>query len=399
MNARSGATRRLPNPIWLGLGIVGWAGPAWFAIQMFTATPRTASFDLELLLQAGRDVAAGRSPYDPVMIAGGAPGAADLFYSYPPPVAQAMSLFAGLPSEFVYAGYWVVAIAGLVGATALISRRLAPARRLASILVPTLAVAPLFAPFTVALLFGNLDAFFPLAYALILVAAVAPSPSSSLAGGMALGAATVAKIHPAGLGAWFVGRLIRESRAGEPLVSLWVIMAAAATVGSILLVSLLAGGADLWRDYVPVAGAASNARLLDSRNVGPAAQVALHLGGDEGLVRALHLPVALAAVLASLWAGWAVRDRLLGIAVAGMASLVLLPVTWYHYPTALIPFAIAAVVRARGTAAAQRTTALIAAAALVATLSIAWIPGLWLAIGLGLAGVAASASTGEQRVE
>jgi hypothetical protein len=76
---------------------------------------------------------------------------------------------------------------------------------------------------------------------------------------------------------------------------------------------------------------------------------------------------------------------------------VLLPVTWYHYPTALIPFAIAAVVRAHGTAAAQRTTALIAAAAVVATLSIAWIPGVWLAVGLGLAGVVSSAGSSHSR--
>ena len=142
---------------------------------------------------------------------------------------------------------------------------------------------------------------------------------------------------------------MRERQEGQPAASLRVILAAAATVGAVLALSLLAGGADLWRDYVPVAGAASNARLLDPRNVGPAAQVAMLLGGDEALVRTLHLPVALAAVLASLWAGWAVRDRLTGIAIAGIASLVLLPVTWYHYPTALIPFAIAAIVRARGT--------------------------------------------------
>ena len=167
---------------------------------------------------------------------------------------------------------------------------------------------------------------------------------------------------------------------------------------AVLALSLLAGGADLWRDYVPVAGAASNARLLDPRNVGPAAQIALLVGGDEALVRTLHLPVALAAVLASLVAGWAVRDRLTGIAIAAIASLVILPVTWYHYPTALIPFAVAAVVRARGTPAASRTSALIAAAAVVATLSIAWVPALWLAVGLGLAGVASSDSTREARV-
>lgn len=391
--------RPRPNPVWLGLGIVGWVGLAWLAVQMYSTTPRSAAFDLELLLQAGRDVAAGRSPYDPAMVAGGVPGAADLFYSYPPPVAQAMSLFAAVPSGVMFAALWALAIAGLASGAALVSRRLDPGRSVAATLVPTLAVAPLFLPFGIALLFGNLDAVFPLAYSLVLVAAVAPSPRASVAGGVALGLATVAKLHPAGLGPWFVGRLVRERQDGQPIASARLILAAVGTVGAVLVLSLLAGGADLWRDYVPVAGAASNARLLDARNVGPAAQLALLLGGDEALVRALHVPVALAAIAASLLAGWAVKDRLSGIAVAGIASLVLLPVTWYHYPTALIPFAIAAIVRARRTAAAQRTTALIAAATIVATLSIAWVPGLWLAIGLGLAGVLASAGTNGSRTE
>ncbi len=381
---------RRPNPVWLGLGIVGWAGLAWLAIRMFSATPRTAGFDLELLLQAGRDVAAGGSPYEPSMITGAVPGATDLFYSYPPPVAQAMSLFAGLPSAVMFGGLWVLAVVGLATGAAFVSRRLAPAAPVASVVVPTLAVAPLFLPFGIALLFGNLDALFPFLYALVLVAAIAPTPRSSVAGGVALAAATVAKIHPAGLGPWFVGRLVRERISGEAAASLRVILAAAATIAAVIALSLLAGGADLWRDYVPVAGAASNARLLDARNVGPAAQLALLVGGNEALVRTLHLPIAVGAVGASLLAGWAVRDRLTGIAIAAIASLVILPVTWYHYPSALIPFGVAAVVRARGTAGAFRTTALIAAAAVVATLSIAWLPALWLAVGLGLAGVAAS---------
>ena len=381
------------GPIWLVVGIIGWAGLTWLAIQLYTATPRIAAFDLELLLQAGRDVAAGRSPYDPAMVAGGAPGAADLFYSYSPPVAQAMSLFAGVPSAAMFAGLWILAFAGLAVAAAIVSRRLDAGRPAAATVLPTLAVAPLFLPFGTALLFGNLDALFPLAYALVLVAAVVPSPRSSVAGGVALGVATLAKIHPAGLGPWFVGRLVRERREGAPAASLRVIVAAAATVAAVLALSLLADGADLWREYVPVAGAASGARLLDPRNVGPAAQLTLLVGGGEAFVRPLHLVVALVAVVASLWAGWAVRDRLTGIAIAAIASLVVLPVTWYHYPTALIPFAIAAVVRARGTPAAGRTTALIAAAAVVATLSIAWVPAVWLAVGLGLAGVTVSAAS------
>jgi hypothetical protein len=381
------------GPIWLALGIIGWAGLAWLATQLYTATPRIAAFDLELLLQAGRDVAAGRSPYDPAMIAGGAPGAADLFYSYSPPVAQAMSLFAGVPSAVMFAGLWVLAIAGLAVAAAIVSSRLDPAPPVAATVLPILAIAPLFLPFGTALLFGNLDALFPLAYALVLVAAVLPSPRSSVAGGVALGVATLAKIHPAGLGPWFVGRLIRERREGAPAASLRVILAAAATVAAVLVLSLLAGGADLWREYVPVAGAVSDARLLDPRNVGPAAQLTLLIGGGEALVRTLHLLVAGLALAASLWAGWAVRDRLTGIAIAAIASLVILPVTWYHYPTALIPFGVAAVVRARRTPAASRATALIAAAAVVATLSIAWVPGVWLAVALGLAGIAASAGS------
>ena len=198
--------RRRPNPVWLALGVVGWAGLAWLAVQMYSATPRTAAFDLELLLQAGRDVAAGRSPYDPAMVAGGVPGAADLFYSYPPPVAQAMSLFAAVPSGAMFAALWVLAVAGLAYGAALVSRRLAPGQPVAATVLPTLAVAPLFLPFGIALLFGNLDALFPLAYALVLVAAVAPTRRSSIAGGIALGLATIAKVHPAGLGPWFVGR-------------------------------------------------------------------------------------------------------------------------------------------------------------------------------------------------
>ena len=388
----SPARRRLT---WVVVAAFGWPGLIWLAVTMFNATPRTAAFDLELLIQAGRDVATGRSPYDPAMLGGGAPGAADLFYSYPPPVAQAFSLVAGLPSAVLFAGLWTLAIAGLVVAAALVSRRFDPDGPVIDAVLPTLAVAPLFLPFGISLLFGNLDALFPLAYALVLVAAVARSPRSGVAGGAALGVATMAKIHPAGLGPWFVGRLLRERRAGEPLASLRVLLAAAATVAGILALSLLAGGVELWREYVPVAGAASNARLLDPRNVGPAAQLALLAGGDEALVRTLHLAVAVAAVAASLVAGWAVRDRLTGIAIAAVASLVLLPVTWYHYPTALIPFAVSAVVRARGTPAAGRTTGLIAAAAVVGTLSIAWVPALWLAIGLGLASVVASGRSGE----
>jgi hypothetical protein len=361
---------------------------------MFTATPRTAGFDLELVLQAGRDVAAGRSPYDPTMIAGSAPGSTDLFYSYPPPVAQLFSLVASVPSGAMLAALWVASVAGLALVAVLIARRFAPDRPAASIAVPAVALAPLFLPYSVALLFGNLDALFPLAYGLVLVAAVAPAGaagrSDRAAGGASLALATIVKVAPGILAGWFVGRIGRD-RGGPEGRGALAVLGSAVVAGLVVLgLSLLLGGLDMFRDYLPVAGAASRAQLLDPRNVGPAAQVALAVGGDEGLVRALQVPIAIAAVLASVAAGALIRDRLLGLTIAAIASLVILPITWYHYPVALMPFAIAAVARAIGTPSGQRVGLLVIAAAVVASLSIAWVPGLWIAVALLLGAVAVS---------
>jgi uncharacterized membrane protein YccF (DUF307 family) len=159
---------------------------------------------------------------------------------------------------------------------------------------------------------------------------------------------------------------------------------------AVLGLSLLFGGLDLWREYIPVATAASQAQLLDPRNAGPAAQITLALGGDEALVRALQIPVTIGAVVATLAAGALLSDRLLGLAIAAVASLVILPITWYHYPVALIPFGLAAVARATGGPAARTTSVLTGTAVAAASLSIAWVPGVWLAVGLLVAGVAVS---------
>ncbi|HET9456918.1 MAG TPA: glycosyltransferase 87 family protein, partial [Candidatus Limnocylindrales bacterium] len=314
-------TRR--NGVLALAGLLGWGGLAWLAVTMFNASPRTAAFDLELLLDAGRALAAGQSPYEPSMVAGATPGATDLFYSYPPPVAQAMSLVAALPSGAMFAALWMAAIAGLIASAGLVARRLA---------VPTVALAPFYLPLGIALLFGNLDALFPFAYGLVLVAALSTGRAPRIAGGVALALAAVAKVHPGSLGLWFAGRAVRERLDGRPPRAALVVGAAVGTGLAVLILSLVAGGTELWRDYVPVAGAASGARLLDARNAGPAAQVALALGGDEALVRTLHLAVAAAALLATLGAALAIRDSLTSLAVAAVASLVVLPVTWYHYP-------------------------------------------------------------------
>ncbi|HET9346168.1 MAG TPA: glycosyltransferase 87 family protein [Candidatus Limnocylindrales bacterium] len=389
---------RRPNPIVLGLGVVGWIGLVWLAVTTWTATPRTAGFDLELVLEAGRAVAAGESPYDPAMIEGSAPGATDLFYSYPPPVAQFFSLFAAVPSGVMLALLWVASAAGLYAVAWLIARRFAPEVAPSTIAVPAVAIAPLFLPYSIALLFGNLDALFPFAYGLVLLAAVAPvaapaGPTGTrdrVAGGTALALATAVKVAPGVLGGWFVGRVGRggEERRGALTVLLVAVLVGLAVLG----LSLLFGGLELWRDYLPVAMAASQAELLDPRNAGPAAQIALAVGGDEQLVRALQLPITIAAVIATLAAGALVRDRLLGLTIAAVASLVVLPITWYHYPVALMPFGIAAMARVIAGRGGAPTGPLVGAAVVVGSLAIAWVPALWVAVGLLLAAVAASRS-------
>ncbi len=78
----------LATAIWLTIAIVGWAAIALMAASLLTSHPPSAAFDLELLLRAARAVAAGASPYDPSIVAGRAPDAVGLFFSYPPPVAH-----------------------------------------------------------------------------------------------------------------------------------------------------------------------------------------------------------------------------------------------------------------------------------------------------------------------
>jgi len=366
---------------------VGWVGLIWLAVTMWTATPRTAGFDLELVLQAGRDVAAGRSPYDPAMVAGAAPGSTDLFYSYPPPVAQFFSLFAGVPSVVMFGLLWACSVAGLTGAAVLIARRFAPDRRAAAVTVAALAIAPLFLPYAVALLFGNLDALFPFGYGLVLLAAVASAPQTAMVGGASLAIATATKVAPGLLGGWFVGRVGRERGSEAGRTALTVLAATVAVGLAVLALSLLFGGLDLWRDYIPVATAASQAQLLDPRNIGPAAQIALAIGGDEATVRALQIPIALGAVVAAFGAGAFLRDALLGMSIAAVASLVILPITWYHYPVALMPFGIAAVARSSGALRADRARLLVAAAVVIASFAIAWVPAMWIAVAALLVGV------------
>jgi hypothetical protein len=339
------------------------------------------------LIRAGRAVAAGASPYDPALVAGTAPGATNLFFSYPPVVAQAFALVGWAPSGLIFIAWSI----GAVAATLAVGERVrwairdaAPARGVA---VTTLAVASLTFPFTVAILFGNVDAYFPALYGLALVAAVAPTRSTSMAGGIAVAVAAVAKIYPAGLGVWFAVRAARDRR------SLVTVAAAVATAGLFVLVSLAIGGLNPWRDYVSVVGAASRAELLDPKNIAPAALLTRLVGGSSDVARLIQIPVSVAAVLTIAWAAWKRQDPVESLAIAAAATFVLLPVTWVHYPAAMIPFGVAALLRVDGPAA-MTTRVLIGGAVVVAGASLFWLPLLWVAVGLAIAGVRASATRG-----
>jgi hypothetical protein len=139
------------------------------------------------------------------------------------------------------------------------------------------------------------------------------------------------------------------------------------------------GGVQPWQDYLSVVRASSGAVLLDHRNYGPAAELGLLLGIDETTVRMVHLVVLTVAVLATAWAAWTRRDVVTSLGVAAVASLAILPVTWIHYPAALIPFMIAVIVR--GNAGDRPTIVLIASAGAALFLAIAFPPLLWVGIG------------------
>jgi hypothetical protein len=94
-----------------------------------------------------------------------------------------------------------------------------------------------------------------------------------------------------------------------------------------------------------------------------------------------------AAVLVTAWAAWARPDPVESLAIAAACSLVLLPVSWIHYPAALIPFGIAAAVRSRGRRDGGIVRWLLAASVGVSIVALLWLPLLWVGVGTTLLAV------------
>jgi hypothetical protein len=114
--------------------------------------------------------------------------------------------------------------------------------------------------------------------------------------------------------------------------------------------------------------------------VAPAAQIALLVGAGSDVARVIHLPIAIAALVVIVWAAWARPDPIESLAIAAACSLVLLPVSWVHYPAALIPFGVAAALRSRGLSRASMVRSLLAASVAISIVALAWLPLLWLAV-------------------
>lgn len=382
------ARGRFARLVCLVVGVIGWVNLAILGRAMLSHNPPQAGFDLQLLLDAARRVAAGGSPYDPTAVANGLQ-ARDLFYSYPPPVAQILVPFSGLPTWLVLTGWCLGAIAGLGAIAALLSRSpigrpmvAMPALSLDAALL-ALAAAPYFFPFAVALLFGNVDAWFPLLCGGVMLTLVAggraPSRGAAALGGIGLAVAAAVKLHPGTLLVWLATRWSGAVRPRRPAA---IAIAAAALTGlAILGLSLLAGGPRPWGEYLDYLRLGGDADLASRVNIGPASQLAL-LAGDPGLARPLALAWAVVAIVATIVVARVARDPLESVAWAIVASLIVLPVTWYHYPVALLPVALAAWTRSRGMGRSRRVVAWLAASYVVADASIVLPVGLWLAVAL-----------------
>jgi hypothetical protein len=246
-----------------------------------------------------------------------------------------------------------------------------------------LAVGPLCFPFAIGLLFGNFDVFFPVLYGAMLLAAMSRASDPQAArGGVALAIATTTKLHPGSLGAWFLVRGIAGHRA-----ELRAFVVAVAVGVGLVAVSVAIGGLHLWADYLGVVRAGSHADLIDPDNAGPAVQLALALGQDDAFARTAQIGVTGLALAVTVFAASRGGDPVERLAWAAAVSLATLPVTWYHYPSAMIPFGIAAILRGASTPSAKRVAAVLATALAVAAAAIVIVPLIWLAIALVLVAV------------
>jgi hypothetical protein len=250
-----------------------------------------------------------------------------------------MQLVAWLPNGVVLVLWGLGATAGLGHIAAEIARRNRKGEPRSSLIgAKAMLAAPLFLPFAIAILFGNLDAWYPLAYGALLPAAFPTSGRGTfVAAGIAVAVIAIAKLHPGTLVLWILARAVVERRGRWRTVLVTCVAAGLAIVG----VSVVLGGTQLWLDYLTVIRAGAGAELVDPRNLGPVSLLGQATGLEGGTLRVAQAFVTLAAAGITVLAAIRVKDPIISLAIAFAASLVVLPVTWYHYPVALVPIGLA----------------------------------------------------------
>jgi hypothetical protein len=331
--------------------------------------PPAAGFDLDLILAAARRVAGGGSPYDAQV----ATTVESYFYSYPPWVAQVLVPVSGLPTWLVLTASSLGAVAGLALIAALLPRSpigrpvvAVPGLSLDAALL-ALGLAPITCPFAAGLLFGNVDVWYPLLFG-ALVLAVAPrggdGPAwrTSLFGGAGLAIAAAVKLQPATLIVWLASRSPKKSAPQR-----WLLATAVAAIvmsAAIGALSVLAAGFGPWREYL--------------------AYMQL---GDPGLAHQLAPLVAILAVVSTVVVARVVDDPLESVGWAIVASLMVLPLTWYHYQVALLPVALAAWTRSRGSIHSKGVNNWLLAALVVADAAMLLPVAVWIAAALVLIAV------------
>jgi hypothetical protein len=282
-----------------------------------------------------------------------------------------MQLVAWLPNGVVLVLWGLGATAGLGHIGAEIARRNREGETRSSIIgAKAMLAAPLFLPFAIAILFGNLDAWYPLAYGALLLAAFPTSGRGTfVAAGIAVAVITIAKLHPGTLVLWVIARALVERG------SRWrtVLVACLAAGLAIISLGVAIGGTQLWLDYVRVVQAGAGAGLVDPRNLGTVSLLAQATGIEGDALKVAQAIVTLAAAGLTVVAAVRVKDPVASLAVAFAVSLMVLPVTWYHYPVALVPIGLALGITR------PATRPWVAAAIAVAGLAIAVGPLLWVA--------------------
>jgi alpha-1,2-mannosyltransferase len=346
--------RRLSS--WLAVLVV--AGGLYLSIAGFWVASRPASlgFDILLLRSAGERLLAGEPIYvDPTGASFVDPGPAD-FYG-PPALAVAAIVLTPIPEDLVRFGSFPVSwvLVGL-SLSALSARTGLRASQIAAVFIGAMAAFAVFWGAT-------LGASSVWLLALLAGAFFALSRGSDVAAGVLIGTAAALRIYPVVL-------LVPLGIAGR-----W--RAAGAAVGTFAgwgILGVVVAGPDATRTFIVLLQSLQGVEAGSSN-------VAL-----EGLARVVSVVGGIALLV---WAGLRMRRPQVpseealawGLAFGGM--LLVTPVVWDHYTTALLPLVVA-IVALTGWPGAGLLSAAMLPASLQAGYVIVWLPIVGIIVALRL---------------